>query len=226
MGDTRTVAGRRSPLSAVDRRAAHVLVAAFPALAGAAPLANEADRLSVAALTERAENERRERLPDLLVALDLALGAIASPALIVGSDGRILRANAMARETLAAHAAAIRRFLASVLAGGLRGRGAADSPASAWDFAPLGHGGEAVGFLAIRRTPPRALGEALATARRRWKLTARQTEVLTLVARGLTNELIAEALGIGRGTVEFHLSGLFDKAGVSNRATLIAQALR
>jgi DNA-binding NarL/FixJ family response regulator len=211
MGDTRTVAGRRSPLSAVDRRAAHVLVAAFPALAGAAPLANEADRLSVAALTERAENERRERLPDLLVALDLALGAIASPALIVGSDGRILRANAMARETLAAHAAASRRFLASV---------------SAWDFAPLGHGGEAVGFLAIRRTPPRALGEALATARRRWKLTARQTEVLTLVARGLTNELIAEALGIGRGTVEFHLSGLFDKAGVSNRATLIAQALR
>jgi DNA-binding CsgD family transcriptional regulator len=228
MGDTHTVARRRSPLRAVGRGAAHVLIAALPALAGAAPLASEAGRLPVAILSERAEDERREDLPDPLVALDLALDAIAAPALILGSDGRILRANAVARSTLAANAPAVRRALALVLAGGPKGRGAAGPPASSWDFAPLGHRGEAAGFLAIGRvTPPeRALDEALATAHRRWKLTARQAEVLALVARGLTNDLIAETLGIGKGTVEFHLSGIFDKAGVSNRTTLIAQALR
>jgi DNA-binding NarL/FixJ family response regulator len=56
-------------------------------------------------------------------------------------------------------------------------------------------------------------------------LTPRQIAVLDLVAKGLTNELIAEQLMIGKGTVEFHLSATFDKAGVSNRATLIVQLL-
>ena len=67
--------------------------------------------------------------------------------------------------------------------------------------------------------------ESLRSADLRWKLTTRQTQVLELVARGLTNDLIAEVLGIGRGTVEFHVSAIFDKAGVSNRATLIARLL-
>src|SRR4029079_2046391 len=115
MRDTHTVARRRSPLRAVGRGAAHVLIAALPALAGAAPLASEAGRLPVAILSERAEDERREDLPDPLVALDLALDAIAAPALILGSDGRILRANAVARSTLAANAPAVRRALALVL---------------------------------------------------------------------------------------------------------------
>jgi DNA-binding CsgD family transcriptional regulator len=49
--------------------------------------------------------------------------------------------------------------------------------------------------------------------------------VLDLVARGLTNALVADVLGISEGTVEYHLTALFDKAGVCNRATLIASLL-
>jgi len=66
-----------------------------------------------------------------------------------------------------------------------------------------------------------AVADPVCAARVRWRLTARQTEVLRLVARGFTNVLIAEMLEIGEGTVEFHLHAIFDKAGVDNRATLI-----
>jgi DNA-binding NarL/FixJ family response regulator len=57
---------------------------------------------------------------------------------------------------------------------------------------------------------------------RPWNLTTRQTEVLNLIVRGLTNTGIAEALGIRLGTVEFHISAIFDKVGVNSRAALIA----
>ena len=62
-------------------------------------------------------------------------------------------------------------------------------------------------------------------ASQRWNLTARQTEVLRWLAHGLTNGLIAQTLGISERTVEFHLKGIFDKAGVDNRATLLVKLL-
>lgn len=57
-----------------------------------------------------------------------------------------------------------------------------------------------------------------------WKLTLRQAEVLSLLSRGYTNALIGKALGIAERTVEFHVTALFDKAGVDNRTTLISRA--
>ena len=94
-----------------------------------------------------------------------------------------------------------------------------------WDLTPLRGAGTPVGFLAIRRPPSReiAIADTLRIATRRWKLTTRQLEVLELVVRGRTNDGIAETLRIGKGTVEFHLSAIFDKAGVCNRATLIVR---
>jgi DNA-binding CsgD family transcriptional regulator len=157
--------------------------------------------------------------------LDLVLQAIAAPVLVVSNTGEILRGNAIARATGAAEVRAVRRWLAGVFVG--RAKPSTGAIASEWELIPIGSGGETVGYLAVRRTPPakEALGEAFTAAVRRWKLTARQAQVLELVARGLTNELIAESLGVGRGTVEFHLSAVFDKAGVSNRATLIVRVL-
>jgi len=67
--------------------------------------------------------------------------------------------------------------------------------------------------------------DLLRVATERWHLTVRQAEVLHWVAHGLTNVSIAETLGIGDGTVEFHLKIIFDKAGVDNRATLIAKLM-
>ena len=81
--------------------------------------------------------------------------------------------------------------------------------------------------LAILRPPRHAVvvQDLISAAGVRWHLTARQTEVLRWVAQGLTNVSIAETLDISEGTVEFHLKMIFDKAGVDNRATLIAKVL-
>jgi ATP/maltotriose-dependent transcriptional regulator MalT len=49
-------------------------------------------------------------------------------------------------------------------------------------------------------------------------LTEREAEVLSLVTEGLTNTQVAERLFISRRTVEFHLSSIYSKLGVSSRA--------
>lgn len=52
-------------------------------------------------------------------------------------------------------------------------------------------------------------------------LTAREVEVLRLVAAGLTNAEIAERLFLSRGTVKIHLVHIYNKIGASNRAAAI-----
>jgi DNA-binding CsgD family transcriptional regulator len=49
-------------------------------------------------------------------------------------------------------------------------------------------------------------------------LSAREVEVLTLVAQGLTNARIAEELFISPNTVNRHLNSIYHKLGVSSRA--------
>jgi DNA-binding CsgD family transcriptional regulator len=78
-----------------------------------------------------------------------------------------------------------------------------------------------------------AVGHVLGAffARRRGQLmlssiTARETEVLVLVAQGLTAANIAEQLSISRATVKTHLEHIYLKLGVSNRASAVASALR
>jgi DNA-binding NarL/FixJ family response regulator len=63
-------------------------------------------------------------------------------------------------------------------------------------------------------------------ARAQFKLTPRQSEVLGLVVVGATNRTIGEMLGITERTVEVHLTAIYERAGVENRATLVARVLR
>jgi DNA-binding CsgD family transcriptional regulator len=56
-------------------------------------------------------------------------------------------------------------------------------------------------------------------------LTEREAEVLSMVAQGLTNTQVAERLFISRRTVEFHLSSVYNKVGVSSRAAATRFAL-
>ena len=49
-------------------------------------------------------------------------------------------------------------------------------------------------------------------------LSQREVEVLRLVAAGRTNQQIADTLVISRNTVRRHVSNVFDKTGVANRA--------
>ncbi len=53
----------------------------------------------------------------------------------------------------------------------------------------------------------------------------RETEVLALVARGLTNRAIARQLRISEATVKTHLVHLFTKLGVDDRTAAVTAAL-
>ena len=57
-------------------------------------------------------------------------------------------------------------------------------------------------------------------------LTAREVEVLRLVARGLTSGEIAQALNISEKTVSHHLTHIFNKTSSENRAAAAAFAIR
>jgi DNA-binding NarL/FixJ family response regulator len=57
-------------------------------------------------------------------------------------------------------------------------------------------------------------------------LTARETEVLGLLATGRTNRAIAQQLRISEKTVARHLSNIFNKLGVSTRSAATAYAYR
>ncbi|TVS19034.1 MAG: DNA-binding response regulator [Gammaproteobacteria bacterium] len=57
-------------------------------------------------------------------------------------------------------------------------------------------------------------------------LTTREIEVLHGIARGLSNPLIAEALGVSPKTVDSHRTTLMRKMGVHSTATLLVRALR
>jgi LuxR family transcriptional regulator, maltose regulon positive regulatory protein len=57
-------------------------------------------------------------------------------------------------------------------------------------------------------------------------LTAREIEVLRLVAEGLTNESIAMRLFVSEHTIHRHLANILNKLEVSTRAAAVAQAVR
>jgi DNA-binding NarL/FixJ family response regulator len=57
-------------------------------------------------------------------------------------------------------------------------------------------------------------------------LTAREREVLDLLGRGLSNRLIARELHISEHTVKFHISSLYAKLGVNNRAEAVSRGAR
>jgi DNA-binding NarL/FixJ family response regulator len=79
-------------------------------------------------------------------------------------------------------------------------------------------GGRCTLLLTVRSLVPSA--EHLAAM----GLSARQSEVLRLVAAGLTNAQIGDELGISPRTVKRHLESVYDKLGVRTRAAAAAIA--
>ena len=55
-------------------------------------------------------------------------------------------------------------------------------------------------------------------------LTERETEVLNLLAKGMTNKEIADTLVITERTVKFHVSAILTKLGASNRTEAVTLA--
>ena len=64
------------------------------------------------------------------------------------------------------------------------------------------------------------------TASERPRLSPREFEVLRLVAEGLTTTQIADRLVLGTATVKTHLQSVYEKLGVSDRASAVAAAMR
>jgi DNA-binding NarL/FixJ family response regulator len=57
-------------------------------------------------------------------------------------------------------------------------------------------------------------------------LSARELEVLDLLAEGLSNKLIAHGLNISEHTVKTHVASIFAKLGASSRTEAVSQAIR
>lgn len=58
------------------------------------------------------------------------------------------------------------------------------------------------------------------------ELTARESEVLQLLAAGLSNKAIARRLSISEHTVKFHLAAIMGKLGTHSRTETLARAAR
>lgn len=57
-------------------------------------------------------------------------------------------------------------------------------------------------------------------------LTARETDVLRLIAKGLTNQEVADALNISIYTIHTHRANIMNKLGLANRQQLMNYAFR
>jgi DNA-binding NarL/FixJ family response regulator len=57
-------------------------------------------------------------------------------------------------------------------------------------------------------------------------LTARQLQIIPLLAEGMPNKRIADVLGLTEGTVKQHLKDLFRRLHASNRTQAVREARR
>jgi len=79
----------------------------------------------------------------------------------------------------------------------------------------------AVQVLAKQPQSGSAFGELTPDTAKRFLLTAREQEMASLIAQGLTNKEIAFRLGISEATVRTHIYNLFQKVGVQSRIELL-----
>ncbi|HTJ45492.1 MAG TPA: response regulator transcription factor [Kofleriaceae bacterium] len=73
---------------------------------------------------------------------------------------------------------------------------------------------------------PAARPDAQGKKRPAAELTDRETQVVTLLAEGLSNKLIADRLGISDHTAKFHVNGVMAKLGASTRTEAVVEAVR
>lgn len=77
-----------------------------------------------------------------------------------------------------------------------------------------------------RRAVAPEVAERLAEAVPRTELTARELQVLRLIARGLSNKEIAGELELTEGTVKVHVNHILQKLGVDDRTAAVTLAIR
>ncbi|HEV2722816.1 MAG TPA: response regulator transcription factor [Thermoanaerobaculia bacterium] len=76
----------------------------------------------------------------------------------------------------------------------------------------------------VRRALDHLLRREAGVAKARSVLTSREIDIVQMVARGLRNRQIGEALSISEGTVKIHLHSIYSKLGISGRVELTLYA--
>jgi DNA-binding NarL/FixJ family response regulator len=145
-----------------------------------------------------------------------------------GGDDRAAAHLKRAIETLALldlplEAARARLALARVLASGATDAAAVEARLALATFEQLGAAHDADAAAGLLR---RLGAGGRAWPRGRGALTKRETEVMSLLAAGLSNAEIAERLYISRRTAEHHVASILSKLGLRSRAEAAAYAVR
>jgi len=159
--------------------------------------------------------DARRRLADVMVALDTDADASASGMLLLGPSLRVERASPAARRIVMRWFGRLGSGLPEELADWLR---------SPFPREPLRveRGDERL----VAETPTRGAlilrEEHLASG----SLTAREREVLTLVADGMSTNEIGHALWVTPATVSKHLEHIYRKLGVTGRTAAVAAMRR
>ena len=86
---------------------------------------------------------------------------------------------------------------------------------------------EAIAIVhAGKRYIPSQIAARLAERMLRSNLTARESEILEMLAKGLTNKQIGSALTISENTVRNHVNSIMEKLEVSDRTEAVAVAIQ
>ncbi|MGM0579018.1 MAG: helix-turn-helix transcriptional regulator [Myxococcota bacterium] len=173
----------------------------------------------VPAVRERLRLERaagREAFEQ--VALDAALELFATPAWVVRWDGRNVRVLHANPAGIGALEARRQRVVER-----LRRTCASPGPAQPLRLLRLGGPGHGDLRLLVERVPIEPPEPRLAAASARWGLTARERQVLAMLAAGTSNRTIGDALKIASRTVEAHVTAVLRKADVGSRSELVAR---
>ncbi len=152
--------------------------------------------------------------PLALSALPAVLEAAGTAALVLRASGGVVLANASARALLDLERLALIDLLRAETTGRGPGRFA---------ITRLALPGCPAYFLAVQRPRLPDPGPRAATFAARHALSARQAEVVSLVASGLANKAIAAHLRCAESTVEMHLTAIFARTQAESRAEVVAR---
>lgn len=166
------------------------------------------------ALRERLRlEETLSRLPLAEATLDGILETADGPAALVDAGGRPVMLNALARERLEASPGVVRRSWREAVLG----------DATEYRCVCVHAPGLPRHYFLVAREDRGAAEGRLRARSADWRLSAREQQALALVVRGRTNEMMARDLACSVRTAELYVTRLLARAGVGNRASLVAR---
>jgi DNA-binding CsgD family transcriptional regulator len=179
----------------------------------------------VPTLRSQVANERKLGFAELQAqAFVSAMDAIPYPSYLVDGTANVVHANALAQGAIRSHHRTTRARLSELLRAAL----SQPSPSTFYQvgdtsISVISAPNCPVHYLIIERIASATLERRVIEASGNWGLTARQREVLRLVAEGETNKEIASRLACSIRAVEHHISGILARAGLRNRAGLMSK---